>query len=91
MLSTQANYSYRTKSNLGLSNDPMQIQKAFGLLDARLALATADERWTVAVFGKEPDRRTLWRLRNRRPSVTGARFRDTQRTRQVGVELSTPF
>ena len=38
VLTSQANYSYRTKSNLGLSNDPMQVQKAFGVLDARVAI-----------------------------------------------------
>lgn len=91
VLTTQANYSYRTKSNLGLSNDPMQIQKAFGLLDARLALATADERWTVAVFGKNLTDELYSDYGTDAPSVTGVRFRDTQRTRQVGVELSTRF
>jgi outer membrane receptor protein involved in Fe transport len=91
LLTTQANYSYRTESNLGLSGDPMQIQKPFGLLDARVALSTADERWTFAVFGKNLTDELYSDYGTDAPSTTGVRFRDTQRTRQVGVEISTKF
>lgn len=91
VLTSQANYNYRTKSNLGLSNDPMQVQKAFGILDARVALSTPDKRWTLAIFGKNLTDELYSDYGTDAPSVTGVRFRATQRTRQVGVELSTRF
>lgn len=91
VLTTQANYSWRSKFNMTLLNDPQQVQKAFGLLDARIALGPPDQRWQFAVFGKNLTDELYSDYATDAPTVTGVRFRDTQRPRQIGVELSTKF
>lgn len=91
VLTTRANYSYRTNYNLGLSNDPQQVQEGHGLLDGRIALAPTSERWQVAVFGKNLTNERYSDYGTDAPSVAGVRFRDLARPRQIGVELGVRF
>ena len=71
-----ADYSYRSKEQfqiLAASND----QKGYGLLGARIAFASRDERWTVALFGT---------------NLTGKRYRTAGRgtlVRQIGFTYSS--
>jgi iron complex outermembrane recepter protein len=44
--------SYRSHQFFESNNNPLVAQGAYWLLDARLAYTTADNRWTVAVYGK---------------------------------------
>lgn len=91
VLTSQASYSYRSKFNLGLSNDPHQVQEGFGLLDARVALSPVDERWQVALFGRNLTDELYSDYGTDAPSVTGVRFRNTQRPLQIGLEVSARF
>lgn len=44
-------WSYRSKIFFEASNTPLEIQKSYGMLDGRLAVRSADDRWEVAVWG----------------------------------------
>ncbi|MBB4632594.1 TonB-dependent receptor [Sphingosinicella soli] len=44
-------WSYRSKIFFEASNTPLEVQKSYGMLDGRLAVRSADDRWEVAVWG----------------------------------------
>ena len=51
-LSLQGEYQVRGRTYLTTNNDPDGRVGAYGLLNLRLSLAARDDRWRVAVYGK---------------------------------------
>jgi len=87
----QANWTYRTAYNPSPALDPTLDRSGFGLLDARVQIAPADGRWSVAVFGRNLTDKLYTESGSDIPGVRGARFLDTARGRQLGVELAAHF
>lgn len=48
----QADVSHEASADKDATNDPFVFQRAFWLLNARLAVATEDKHWEFAVWGK---------------------------------------
>lgn len=87
----QANWNYRSAYNPSPALDPTLDQSGFGLLDARIQVAPANGRWSVAVFGRNLADKLYAESGSDVPGVRGARFLDTARGRQLGVELAAHF
>lgn len=47
-----ATYSYRSSVNFGFNQDPNTVQNGYGLFNASIGVATADDRIRVSVFAK---------------------------------------
>lgn len=47
----QVNWNWQSDVNFAPSGDPGTIQKAYGLLGARIAVSSQDARWTLALLG----------------------------------------
>lgn len=48
----QANYVYRGEVSYSAAGDPLLRQDGYGLVGARLGVRGPDDRWTLAVFGR---------------------------------------
>jgi len=87
----QANWNYRSSYNPSPALDPTLDQSGFALLDARLQVAPADGGWSIAAFGRNLTDKLYAESGSDVPGVRGARFLDTARGRQFGVELAVHF
>jgi len=86
-----ADYSYRSKEQfqiLAASND----QKGYGLLGARIAFSSRDERWTVALFGTNlTDKRYRTAGRGTLVRQIGFAYSSIGLPRQLGIQLTGSF
>jgi iron complex outermembrane receptor protein len=84
-------YSYRSKEQfqiLAASND----QKGYGLLGARIAFRSRDERWAVALFGTNlTDKRYRTAGRGTLIDRFGFAYSSVGMPRQLGVQVTTGF
>jgi len=55
-----ANYSYRTKTNATLGEDPLHVIDAYGLLDLRAGVGAADGSWRFAIWGRNVTDEYYW-------------------------------
>lgn len=84
-------YSFRSKEQFQIA-PALNDQKRYGLLDARLALRTADDHWAIALFGtnlmdvryRSAGRGTLLRQ-------AGIAFSSIGQPRQIGLQASHRF
>lgn len=95
-LAGQVNWNWQSDVNFAPSGDPGTIQKAYGLLGARVAVSSQDDRWTLALFGSNLlDERFAAMIA---PSPSTAlnpggyvQFFSPDSVRRVSVSLSTRF
>lgn len=72
--------------------DPAQTQSAYVTLDARVALAGADDRWEVAVIGRNLTDKLIRSWANDLPVVTNNNyFAHLDRPRNIAVQLRYSF
>ena len=49
----QANYRWRSRTNVSSNGDPRGVQDAFGILDLSAGLISADDAWMLSFFTKD--------------------------------------
>lgn len=86
-----ASYNYRSAYHAAPSIDPLLKQDGFGLLDARVELVGPDERWRLAVFGRNLTDELFGEVGGDVPGMRGATYLTTSRGRQIGVQLGVNF
>ena len=90
-LQLHSDYSYRSKEQFQIL-PALNDQQGYGLLDARIALRSSDERWAVALFGTNlTDVRYRAAGRGTLLGQTGIAYSSVGLPRQIGVQLSTRF
>lgn len=84
-------FSYRSSYNPTTNNDPLLVQSGFTLVDARIDLATADERFTIGLFGRNLTDKIYSEVALGAPFTNRVRLGDTSRGRQLGVNVGVKF
>lgn len=84
-------YSHRGRTNIAAITDPGQWERAVGLLDARITLSPAIGGWRVALIGKNLTNELYSTYGTEAPSNPLVRLRNTERPRQVALELGWNF
>lgn len=88
---TNVDYSHRGRTNIAAITDPGQYERPVGLLDARITLSPARGGWQVAVIGKNLTNELYSTYGTEAPSNPLVRLRNTERPRQIAVELGWNF
>jgi iron complex outermembrane recepter protein len=83
-------YSYRSAYFPSASLDPLQRQKGFGLVDARVEFQS-DDGWRIAVFGRNLTNKLFGEAGADVPGVRGATYLTTSRGRQLGISAALDF
>jgi len=60
MGSVGANYSYRTKTNATLGEDPLHAIDSYGLLDLRAGVGAPDGAWSINIWGRNVTDEYYW-------------------------------
>lgn len=83
-------YSFRSAYFPSPSLDPLQRQKGFGLLDARIEFQSADG-WRLGLFGRNLTDKLFAEAGADVPGVRGATYLTTSRGRQIGISAAMDF
>ena len=86
----RADYAYRSAAYGQISNEPLEREGGYGVLNARLEWWDAAERWNVALYGINLADEEYTRVRNYFPGFLGFALWNTDR-REVGVEVRYRF
>jgi len=82
---------YSSTVNLAPDNDPRTIQGKYALINARFALATDDEKWEIAVLGKNLTNVFIKGFEQDLPGAAGSFFAHIQRGRAFSVQGTVKF
>lgn len=83
-------YAYRSAAYGQISNEPLEQEGGYGVLNARLEWWDAEERWNVALYGINLADEEYTRMRNYFPGFLGFALWNTDR-REVGIEVRYHF
>ena len=86
----RADYAYRSAAYGQISNEPLEREGGYGVLNARLEWWDAAERWNVALYGINLADEAYTRVRNYFPGFLGFALWNTDR-RELGVEVRYHF
>jgi iron complex outermembrane recepter protein len=90
-ITPRVDVSYRSDYNPTTNEDVLLAQSGFTLVDARIDLVPASERFTVSLFGKNLTDEVYTEFVGGAPFLVRVRLGDTQRRRQFGVQASFKF
>lgn len=86
----RADYAYRSASYGQISNESLEREGGYGVLNARLEWGGAAEQWKVALYGINLADEEYTRVRNYFPGFLGFALWNTDR-REVGVKVRYHF
>ena len=86
----RADYSWRSAFFGQIANAPEEREGAYGLLNARLEYFSADDAWSVALYGINLADKEYTRVRNYYPGFIGFAIWNTDR-REIGLKASKRF
>ncbi len=86
----RADYAYRSASYGQISNESLEREGGYGVLNARLEWWGAAEQWKVALYGINLADEEYTRVRNYFPGFLGFALWNTDR-REVGVKVRCHF
>lgn len=90
-LKTNVDYSHRGRTNIAAITDPGQWERPVGLLDARITLSPAAGSWQIALIGKNLTNELYSTYGTEAPSNPLVRLRNTERPRQIAVEVGFKY
>lgn len=82
---------FSSRVNLAPDNDIRTRQPSYAKIDARLAVADDDERWELALIGKNLTNRFIKSYENDIPGAPGSYFAQVSRGRTFAVQGSVKF
>jgi outer membrane receptor protein involved in Fe transport len=90
-LRANANAFYSSEYSVITSLDPRLFQDDYVRIDARLALASADDRWELSVIGRNLTDERILAFGNDLPTSPGSYSAFIDRTRSFAVQLQVRF
>lgn len=90
-IETNVDYSHRGRTNIAHITDPGQFERAVGLLDARISLRPERGGWHLALIGKNLTDELYSTYGTEAPANPLVRLRDTQRPRQIALEVGWKY
>ena len=86
----RADYAWRSAFYGQIANAPEEREGSYGLLNARLEYWSADEKWSLALYGINLTDEKYTRVRNYYPGFIGFAIWNTDR-QEIGVKASYSF
>lgn len=91
----QINYFWRDDVSFSAAGDPNAVQKAYGLMGAQIGISSQDNKWRLALFGKNLGDQNFVNTIIAQPVLGAAgvysQFPSPDAERLVGVSLSIRF
>ena len=90
-LELHGDYSYRSKEQFQIV-PALNDQRAYGLVAARIAYRSANDRWSIAIFGTNlRDKRYRAAGRGTLVNQAGLAYSSVGMPRQIGIQMGTQF